>query len=216
MLISTRRSFGSMRVKLPLAFPGERIGVMGGTFNPPHDGHVTVSRAALRRLGLARLWWVVTPGNPLKSHGGLPEIAARMADCRRLMAHRRVVVTSFEAELGTPYTAATLAFLRRRMPGVRFIWVMGADNLAGFHRWQHYRQIARMLPIAVVDRPGWRWPALASPSARTLARQRLPEGRARILGAAGANQWVLLSTRLSPLSSTELRRQRRRLPLDPA
>lgn len=212
---SRRPQFGSIRVKTPPAYPGERIGIMGGSFNPPHAGHATVSQTALKRLGLARIWWLVTPGNPLKSNGALPDLAARMAACRRFARPPREVVTGFEAELGTPFTAATLAFLRRRHPGVRFVWVMGADNLAGFHRWQQWRDIARMMPMAVVDRPGWRWRALASPAARRFATARIPEQRAAELGrrplrqirpAQPAAGWSLLSTRLSDVSSTELRR----------
>ncbi len=210
---SRRPQFGSIRVKTPLAFRGERIGVMGGSFNPPHAGHATVSQTALKRLGLSRIWWVVTPGNPLKANGGLPDLAERMDACRTLARRPREVVTGFEAELGTTYTAATLAFLRLRHPGVRFVWVMGADNLAGFHRWQQWGTIARLMPMAVVDRPGWRWKALASPAARRFAASRLPErrvgslGRKAIgsLGKRGGAGWSLVSTRLSDLSSTDLR-----------
>lgn len=210
MLKSKRRQFGSIRVKAPLAFPGQLIGVMGGTFNPPHEGHVTVSRTAMRRLGLDRLWWVVTPGNPLKTQGGLPDIEARMAACRRLISDPRVEITAFEAELGTPYTAATLEFLKLRFPAVRFVWVMGADNLAGFHRWQRWRDIATLMPMAVVDRPDWRWRALSSQAARRFRGLQVPESRARTLVSGGKRRagggWTLLSTRLSPLSSTDLRR----------
>lgn len=202
---SVRPPFGSILVKTPLAFPGERIGIMGGTFNPPHAGHVAVSRTALRRLGLNRIWWVVTPGNPLKSHGGLPDLAQRMAACRRLASSPREIISGFEASLGTSYTAATLGFLRLRYPAVRFVWVMGADNLAGFHRWQRWRSIAASMPVAVIDRPGWRWRALASPAARRLARQQVPELHARTVAARRPPRWTLLSTRLSGLSSTELR-----------
>jgi nicotinate-nucleotide adenylyltransferase len=205
MHISPRPPFGSISVKTPLAFPGERIGIMGGSFNPPHAGHLTVGRTAMRRLRLDRVWWLVTPGNPLKANDGLPPLEARMAACRALGLGRREIVTGFEAALGTPYTAATLAFLKRRFPGVRFVWVMGADNLAGFHRWQRWTSIARSMPLAVVDRPGWRWRALASPAAGRLARGRTPEGRAPLLPTEGQGRWTLLTTRLSPISSTALR-----------
>lgn len=204
---SRRPPFGPIRVKAPLAFPGERVGVMGGTFNPPHAGHAVVSRTALRRLRLSRIWWVVTPGNPLKGRDELPEIEERVAACRRLARAPLEIVTSFEAQLGTSYTAATLAFLKLRYPGVTFVWIMGADNLAGFHRWQDWTAIARMMPMAVVDRPGWRWRALASPAARRLAALRVPETRAYGLGASGRPGWTLLSARLSPLSSTALRQR---------
>lgn len=207
-------SFGSIRVKPPLIQPGQRIGVMGGTFNPPHDGHALVSRTALRRLGLDQLWWVVTPGNPLKANNGLPEAAQRMAWCRELAPDNRMRITAFEEELHTPYTAATIAFLVRRYPGVHFTWIMGADNLASFHRWQSWRQIVDTVPIAVVDRPGWRLRALASPAAQWMRRGYRPEASAMRLAAAVAPAWTFLTGPLSKLSSTELRQnqQPRSLP----
>lgn len=200
--------FGSIGVRTPLVTPGLRIGVMGGSFNPPHEGHTLVAATALKRLRLDQLWWVVTPGNPLKSNGVLAPLVARMDACRKLARDPRMRVTAFEAELGTPYTAATLAFLRCRYPAVTFIWVMGADNLATFNRWQDWRKIARTLPIAVVDRPGWRLKALASPAAHALARMRSTEAGASRLGRRGEPaRWTLLSTRLSEASSTRMREQ---------
>ena len=200
--------FGSIGVRTPLVFAGQRVGVMGGSFNPPHEGHAMVAATAVKRLRLDQLWWVVTPGNPLKVNDGLAPLATRMAACRALAQGPRMRVTAFEAELATPYTAATLSFLRRRYPGVTFIWVMGADNLASFHRWQHWRTIARDLPMAIIDRPGWRLRALASPAVHALSRRRLPEAQAGILGRAGQPpRWTLLSTRLSEASSTKLRRR---------
>jgi nicotinate-nucleotide adenylyltransferase len=180
---------------------------MGGSFNPPHEGHRVVAATALRRLALDRLWWVVTPANPLKPQAGSPDQAARIAASHAYAPGPRVTVTGFEAELGTPYTAVTLAFLVRRYPTARLVWVMGADNLATFHRWRRWRDIARMVPIAVVDRPGWRLKALASPAARALARARIPESRAATLVRRRAPCWVMLTTRLSPASSTALRRR---------
>ncbi len=203
--ISSRQTFGSLRVKAPLTFKGQRIGVMGGSFNPPHDGHRIVAETAAKRLRLDQLWWLVTPGNPLKANGGLPPLAERMAATRRYARGPRMRVTSFERELGTPYTAATLSFLKRRFVGVHFIWVMGADNLASFDRWQHWRSIARTMPIAVVDRPGWRHKALASRAAKALQPYRKPESTASLLVTQRAPAWVFLTTRLSELSSTKLR-----------
>jgi len=208
--LSTARTFGSFRVRTPMAVPGMR---MGGTFNPPHSGHLVVAATAMKRLQLDAVWWLVTPGNPLKVNGGLPPIEARMAACRTLARHPRMHVTAFEAELGAPYTAVTTAFLARRHRGVRFVWLMGADNLAGFHRWQNWRGIAATMPIAVVDRPNWRLKAVSSPAAAALARTRWSEARARGLTSGSRWSdvsmprpgWVLLSTRLSPESSTELR-----------
>ena len=201
---------GWVQAKTPLAMPGQRIGILGGTFNPPHAGHVQISNIALARLQLDRLWWLVTPGNPLKSNGQLPSLDDRMAACRRLMASPKVEITGFEAELGTPYTAATLEFLTRRYPQTRFVWIMGADNLAWFHRWQRWRDIAANVPIAVIDRPDWRLKALASPAARYMARARMPEAQAALLPLRNAPAWMLLSGQLSPLSSTALRQKNER------
>ncbi len=194
-----------MAVKTPPALRGMRIGIMGGSFNPPHEGHVIVARTALKRLDLDFVWWLMTPGNPLKSHDGLAPLGERMDAARRLVPEPRMVMTSFEAELGTPYTEATLAFVRLRHPATHFVWIMGADNLASFHRWQNWRGIAAVMPFAVVDRPGWQLSALSAPAARALAKHRIPEGSARLLATSTPPAWTFLTTRLSPLSSTEIR-----------
>lgn len=199
------RSFGSLRVHTPDAPPGARIGIMGGSFNPAHAGHLIVAEAALKRLELDQLWWVVTPGNPLKEHNGLAPLAARIEACRALTKNPRMKMTGFEAELGSPFTAVTLRFLKRRYPECRFVWVMGADNMASFHRWQNWRGIAASMPIAVVDRPGWRHKALASRAAHALSRARIPEACAERLPLKIAPAWVFLTTKLSNLSSTALR-----------
>jgi nicotinate-nucleotide adenylyltransferase len=200
--------FGSLKARPPPALPGQRIGVMGGSFNPPHGGHVAISKSAIRRLRLDRLWWVVTPGNPLKPKGGVAPLHERMAACRRLVTDPRIKVTAFEADLGSPYTAVTLGFLHRRFPGTGFVWVMGADNLATFHRWQDWRGIARTMAIAVVDRPGWRLKALASPAARALQRGRVTDQRASALPRARLPAWAFIDSRLSSLSSSEIRARR--------
>jgi nicotinate-nucleotide adenylyltransferase len=200
--------FGSLRVRLPLALPGQRIGVMGGSFNPPHEGHLVISETALRRLRLDQLWWVVTPGNPLKTTLALPPLRDRMAACRRLATDPRIKITGFEADLGSPYSAVTLAFLKRRFPRTRFVWVMGADNLASFHCWQNWRGLARLMPIAVINRPGWRLAALASPGARALQRWRVREAEAGRLAGMRPPAWTFLNTRLCSLSSTLIRGQR--------
>ncbi|HZV20147.1 MAG TPA: nicotinate-nucleotide adenylyltransferase, partial [Hyphomicrobiales bacterium] len=122
----------------PHAEIGMRIGLLGGSFNPPHAAHRQISLTALKRLGLDQVWWLVTPGNPLKDHGDLAPLAERVALCRVLARHARIRVTAFEAAIGTAYTACTLRYLRRRFPGVRFVWLMGADNLASFHRWNEW------------------------------------------------------------------------------
>jgi nicotinate-nucleotide adenylyltransferase len=192
-------------IRTPIAHPGQRIGLMGGTFDPPHGAHLANSKLVLRRLGLDRLWWLVTPGNPLKSHSTLAPLAERLEASRRFARHPAIEVTAFEESLGTAYTAETLMFLKTRFPGVHFVWIMGGDNLAGFHRWRHWRRIVDTFPIAIIDRPAWRLKALASPAARTLAPYRLPDDRAALLANREPPAWVYLSNKLLPHSSTAIR-----------
>lgn len=201
--------FGSLAARLPHTEPGQRIGLLGGSFNPPHAGHRGISEIALQRLGLDRIWWVVTPGNPLKSRQDLLPLDERVAQARIMADDRRILVTAFERDLSSSFTAATLQHLRLRRPGVRFVWVMGADGLAQFHRWQHWRQIFELMPIALVDRPGWRLKAIASPAAQAFAGQRLPEARAMDLARRKPPCWTLLSGPLLAISSTEIRDQQR-------
>jgi nicotinate-nucleotide adenylyltransferase len=208
MRISAPVRFGSLGVRLPRAASGLRIGLLGGSFNPPHEGHLAISRIALARLRLDRVWWLVTPGNPLKSHDALAPLGDRVAACRRLAADTRIVVCDLERGLPTPFTAATLAHLRMRLPGVRFVWLMGADNLAGFHRWRQWRSIFERVPVAVVDRPAAHLPALASRAARAFAAARWPEARSGALPRARPPAWTLLTGPLSPASSTALRQAR--------
>jgi len=202
--------FGSIKPKPPLAFAGQKIGLLGGSFNPPHDAHRLITNTAWRRLGLDAVWWVVTPGNPLKSHGELAPLAARLALCRDMTSNPRLKVTAFEQELPSAYTAATLAHLKLRHAGVHFVWLMGADNLASFHYWQDWQEIARDLPIAVVDRPGWRLRSLASRTALSLWRHYVPEQFALTLPTARPPAWTFLTGPLSTLSSTEIRKNRRK------
>jgi nicotinate-nucleotide adenylyltransferase len=189
---------------LPRNAPGLRIGLFGGSFNPPHAGHRLVTLTALRRLRLDRIWWLVTPGNPLKDTRVLPAQAARMTVCRRLMPEPKVDITGFEAAIGTRYTLDTLRYLKRRCPAARFVWIMGADNLVQLHRWQGWREIARLMPMAVVDRPGATLKATSSRAAQVLARRRLPESAAAVL-AVRPGHWALLHGPRSAQSSTRLR-----------
>ena len=194
---------------LPPHPPGLRIGLYGGSFNPPHAGHLHVGLLALKRLRLDRIWWLVTPGNPLKELGGLPPLAERMAAAQALARHPRLAVTGFEAEIGARYTLDSLEYLAGHAPGVRFVWIMGADNLAQFDRWRGWRRIAQLMPFAVIDRPGWTLRAAQSRAALALARFRIDESDAPVLADRAPPAWVFLHGPRSALSSTVLRQQRR-------
>jgi nicotinate-nucleotide adenylyltransferase len=203
------KSFGSLAVRAPPAAAGQRIGLLGGSFNPPHRAHVAISEAVMKRLGLDAVWWLVTPGNPLKSHGDLAPLTERLAACRRLVTNPRIKITALEADLGSASTAVTLSFLTRRYPDVHFVWIMGGDNLAGFHRWAAWRRIAALMPFVVADRPQWRLAALSSPAARALARFRLGDEAAATLARRTSPAWLYLTLRLSSESSTEIRAGKR-------
>ena len=192
-----------------------RIGLFGGTFNPPHEGHRLASLAALKRLGLDCIWWLVTPGNPLKDNSGLPSLEQRMAAARQLAAHPAIFVTGFERELGARYSFQTIAALKQRCPGVQFVWIMGADNLAGFHRWQHWRRIARMLPICVVDRPGSTLRAMHCRASAVLAPSRVDESDGNLLPLKPAPAFMFLHGPRSAQSSTALRRAGRGIKATP-
>lgn len=192
-------------VRLPPFAPGMRIGLFGGTFNPPHAGHMLVAEIALRRLKLDRLWLLVTPGNPLKDSNGLPPLAARMDAARELVRDPRIVVTGLEAQIGTRYTYDTVAWLTQRAPSLRFVWVMGADNLTQFARWQRWADIAALAPIAAIDRPGSSLAALNAKAAQRFSRQRLREEDAATLASSHPPALVFLHDRRIDLSSTDLR-----------
>lgn len=164
-----------------------------------------ISETALKRLQLDAVWWIVTPGNPLKSHDELLPQAERIALCRALLDNPRIIPTAFEASLPSAYTAATLAHLQLRAHGVRFVWLMGADNLAGFHRWQDWRGLAAAFPISVIDRPTFRLRSMAAPAALALKDAFVPERFAVTLADQAPPAWTVLTTRLSSLSSTALR-----------
>lgn len=197
------------KFKTPPAYAGMTIGLLGGTFNPPHAGHLHISQVALKRLGLDRLWWLVTPGNPLKTRGDAASFVKRLGQAEKLASHPRIEVTGFEASLGSPYTADMLAFLIRRFPGARFIWVMGADNLRHFHRWRRWRDILETVPVAVIDRPGYRYAARAGIAAQCFASAYIDESDAHGLHRYHPPAWTFLSAPLIDLSSTGLRAKAR-------
>ena len=196
-------------LKPPPAYADMTIGLLGGTFGPPHAGHLHISQVALRRLGLDRLWWLVTPGNPLKTNRDAGSFRKRMSDAEALASHPRIDVTGFEASLGSSYTADMLSFLTRRFPATRFIWVMGADNLAQFHHWQRWRDILKLVPVAVIDRPGCRYAARAGIAAQAFAAAYVDESDANGLYRYHPPAWTFLSAPLSELSSSELRAKTR-------
>lgn len=193
-----------MRHALPFARRGQTIGLFGGSFDPPHRGHVHVSREALKRFGLDRVWWLVSPGNPLKPRGPAP-LERRMAASRALIHHPRIEVTDIEAVLGTRYTAQTIERLQTLYPGVRFVWLMGADNLAQFHRWQRWEWIMRSVPIGVLARPGERISARTSVAAQRFLGARIPASAARLLGRSKAPAWCFLNVPMLDVSSSEIR-----------
>ncbi|WP_052265429.1 nicotinate-nucleotide adenylyltransferase [Ruegeria sp. ANG-R] len=194
------------RSTIPYARPGQVVGLFGGSFDPPHQGHVHVTREAMKAFGLDRVWWLVSPGNPLKKRGPAP-LVQRMVAAREVMRHPWVEVTDIEALTGTRATADTLAALRRLYPQVRFVWLMGADNLAQFHRWKDWREIMDSVPVGVVARPGDRISARMSPAARLYAKYRI-DGQARhLLGRAQAPAWCFVNVPMVDVSSTELRKR---------
>ncbi|MFP1630763.1 nicotinate-nucleotide adenylyltransferase [Zhengella sp. ZM62] len=194
-------------LRMPATAPGLRVGLFGGSFNPPHAGHALVAEIALRRLALDQLWWIVTPGNPLKDNANLAPLAQRVAASEAVKPGPKVKVTAFEAAHSVRYTADTLALVKARKPGVRFVWIMGADNLRSFHRWQRWREIARTFPIAVIDRPGDTLSFLSSRMAKTFAGARIDEADAPRLAFLDPPAWTFIHGPRSSMSSTQLRAQ---------
>ena len=195
---------GGMDMSLPLTRPGQMIGLLGGSFDPPHQGHVHISREALKRFGLDQVWWLVSPGNPLKARGPAP-LASRMAACRAILDHPRIHASDFEAQAGTCYTAQTLRMLHGKKPGIRFVWLMGADNLAQFDQWQDWREIIESVPVGVLARPGQRISARMSKTARTYGFARLPGRQSQLLGRSEAPAWCFVNVPMTEISSTKLR-----------
>ena len=180
-------------------------GLLGGSFNPAHQGHRAISLAAMDALALEELWWLVSPGNPLKPSAGMAPLAARFASALRTAQDTPIKVTAIEEELGTRYTHATLKALIARFPERRFVWLMGADNLSQFHKWGHWRSIAKLVPIAVVGRPGYDAQALTGPAMAWLRRFVLPADQAK-----GRTHWslpalVLLHLPPDPTSASAIR-----------
>lgn len=188
----------------PLAFPGQAIGLLGGSFDPAHEGHAHITREALKRFGLDRVWWLVSPGNPLKAQGPAP-MAERLGRARAVMDDPRVVISDLEARLHTRHTAATLKKLKAHYPGVRFIWLMGADNLAQFDRWQNWEWIIGNVAIGVFARPGTRLEARGARAVEEYARYRLPAERAELLRHVAPPAWCFLNVPMKNHSSSAIR-----------
>jgi nicotinate-nucleotide adenylyltransferase len=193
-----------MRAGLPMARPGQSVGLLGGSFDPAHAGHAHITREALKRFGLDRVWWLVSPRNPLKTRGPAP-LDDRMARARAVMRHPRVTVTDIEARIGTRVTADTVAALRALYPGVRFVWLMGADNLAQFHRWANWRDIMAAVPVGVIARPGDRISARTSPAARVFAPYRISGQSSHLLARAQAPAWCFVNVPMVAHSSSAIR-----------
>lgn len=186
-----------------------RVGLLGGSFNPAHGGHRRISLLARAALGLDEVWLLVSPGNPLKPAAGMAPLAARFAAALRQARGAPIRVTAIERELGTRYTIDTLRALSRRFPRTRFVWLMGSDNLAQFHRWRDWRGIARSMPIAVIARPGYDGQAIASPAMAWLRRHRVPLASFRA-GLEHGGRWsapalVILRFDPDPRSATAIR-----------
>lgn len=190
---------------MPHVEKGMQVGLFGGSFNPPHAGHALVAEIAMRRLGLDQLWWMVTPGNPLKSTRELAPLTERLQLSEEMARNPRIKVTAFEAAHNVRYTADALALVRARNPGVDFVWIMGADNLRDFHRWQRWREIAMTFPIAVIDRPGATLSFLSSMLAKTFDYARVDETHARRLARMKAPAWTFIHGPRSLLSSSAIR-----------
>ncbi|MFV2003529.1 MAG: nicotinate-nucleotide adenylyltransferase [Paracoccaceae bacterium] len=185
---------------------GQTVGLLGGSFDPPHAGHVHISREALKRFGLDRVCWLVSPANPLKAAAPAP-LAQRMAAARALMDHPRVQISDFEARAGTRYTAQTLHALIGLHPGVRFVWLMGSDNLAQLHRWQSWQWIMENVPVGVLARPGVRTSARTSVAANRFQRYRLRGRESALLARLQAPVWCLINLPMVNLSSSVIRQR---------
>jgi nicotinate-nucleotide adenylyltransferase len=204
------------RINRPLAAPDDapqlaprlKVGLLGGSFNPAHEGHRAISLQAMKQLGLDRVWWLVSPQNPLKQAAGMAGFEERMASARAVAAaHPGLVVTDLEQRLDTRYSIDTLQWLKRRCRA-RFVWLMGADNLAQLPLWRGWRSLVGLVPIAVVDREPYSYRALAGRMARRYAANRLPEREAPGLADRDAPAWVYLRLRRQHASSTAIRQAR--------
>ncbi|HEX2581352.1 MAG TPA: nicotinate-nucleotide adenylyltransferase [Dongiaceae bacterium] len=183
-----------------------RVGILGGSFNPAHGGHVDISLAAYAALGLDEIWWLVAPQNPMKAREGMADLGQRLRVATELVrAYPYIHVTDLETRLGTIHTASTLRRIRRLYPAYRFVWVMGADNLAQLHRWKDWRALFATMPIAVMDRPGYTYKGLASQAARFFGAYRHKERESLLFAFASPPAWIYLHERMNPISASAIR-----------
>ncbi len=186
-------------------FRGRTVGLLGGSFNPAHGGHRHISVEAMKRLGLDAVWWLVSPQNPLKTAKDMAPQAVRLTHAAQIEAHPAIFTTDIETRLGTQFTADTLKALQKYHPNVRFIWLMGADSLSTFHRWKNWRQLARMMPIAILPRPGYEGGCWSTPAGAWFGKWRKPQTQARQWQTWRTPALVILSFPLSTLSATAVR-----------
>jgi nicotinate-nucleotide adenylyltransferase len=186
-------------------FANKRIGILGGSFNPAHRGHLHISKQALQLLQLDEIWWMVSPQNPLKSSDNMANLKTRIESAENVAQDRRIRVTDIEIELGTTYTAETLAKLKQNFPKARFVWLMGADNLMQIPKWKDWQSIFKSVPIAIFTRPTYTNRALAGFAARRFARYRVAESRAHRLSAMQAPVWAFLNIKPDAISATRVR-----------
>lgn len=196
-------------MRFPHVEDGQTVALFGGSFNPPHAGHLHVSETALVRGQFDQVWWLVTPGNPLKDHSDLEPLAVRIRKCLELIPRWNIKVTALEAKYRLNYTEQTLSLLKKLRPNVNFVWLMGADNLASFHKWQNWREIANMMPIMVIDRPGSTLSYRSALAAIALSKYRVDESDAELLGRMQAPAWTFVHGPRSSLSSTAIRNTRK-------
>ncbi len=192
-------------LRLPAFSPGQRIGLFGGSFNPAHAGHLATASAALKRLQLDAIWWLVSPQNPLKRADDTADFSKRISETKALVRHPRMMVSDVEQQLGSTCTAETLDGMAHVLQRGRFVWIMGADSFAELHRWYAWKGLPAALPLCVFDRPGHGLKALTSPAALTYASARIDAADASLLAGSPRPAWAFITWPLRPESSTALR-----------
>ncbi|WP_435139095.1 nicotinate-nucleotide adenylyltransferase [Pseudopelagicola sp. nBUS_19] len=193
-----------MVYRLPYIAKGQVVGLLGGSFDPPHRGHVHITREAFKFFNFDRIWWLVSPGNPLKPHGPA-SLERRVNASTTKMQHPRVHISDFEAQAGTRYTSETIAALQSARPHARFVWLMGADNLAQLHRWNDWQEIMCRVPVAVLARPGESVGALSAKAGQVFRAARLATKQSRLIGNKDAPSWCFVNIPMEDASSTNIR-----------